>query len=128
MVEFQFRAWNEEEGIMVYNNEDDSGDYLWEGSMQSEIEMVNDLVGGMYAIKNLMMYSTLTDMEGTKIFQGDLATDEDGEIIGEVVFEEGCFLFEWGNISEPLSEAQDQIKVIGNIYENPELRRIANVN
>lgn len=76
----------------------------------------------------LMQYTGLKDMNGVEIYEGDLVEHE-MEVNGlwepyeacEVVFDEGCgiYCFEWDS-PNPMSVYRN-LKVIGNIYENPEL-------
>ncbi|EKF1562755.1 hypothetical protein OX521_002754 [Listeria monocytogenes] len=69
----------------------------------------------------LMQYTGLKDKSDNKIFEGDIGWDEHNECYGVVKFEEGKFLYVWENIVEDLWEVADNIEVIGNIHENPEL-------
>ncbi|EAC5221487.1 hypothetical protein ABZ286_000098 [Listeria monocytogenes] len=66
-------------------------------------------------------YTGLKDKSDNKIFEGDIGWDEHKECYGVVKFEEGKFLYVWENIVEDLWEVADNIEVIGNIHENPEL-------
>ncbi|HCW3194937.1 TPA: hypothetical protein OXD26_001781 [Listeria monocytogenes] len=66
-------------------------------------------------------YTGLKDKNGKKIFEGDVGWDEHNECYGVVKFEEGKFLYVWENLVEDLWEVADNIEVIGNIHENPEL-------
>lgn len=69
----------------------------------------------------LMQSTGLKDKNGVDIFEGDVGWDAHFEEYGEVVFENGSFRYEFGNISEDLFEVTDDIEIVGNIYENPEL-------
>ena len=65
-------------------------------------------------------YAGLTDKNGVKIFEGDIAIVFDGEYINELISydnEHGAFVI--GNTS--LWYWLPDIEVIGNIYDNPEL-------
>ncbi|MCC4046489.1 YopX family protein [Enterococcus gallinarum] len=76
----------------------------------------------------LMQSTGLKDKNGVEIFEGDVGWDAHFEEYGEVVFENGSFRYEFGNISEDLFEVTDDIEIVGNIYENPELLEQANEN
>lgn len=88
----------------------------------------------------LGQYTGLKDKNGTKIFEGDVFEDEKDEIRGIVVFENGSFRIKWFGLQTTLYEYGyddggfgevecetfdmyniDQMEVIGNIYDNPEL-------
>ncbi|MIL11603.1 hypothetical protein RH50_06855 [Listeria monocytogenes] len=71
--------------------------------------------------KTIGQYTGLKDKSDNKIFEGDIGWDEHNECYGVVKFEEGKFLYVWENIVEDLWEVADNIEVIGNIHENPEL-------
>lgn len=68
----------------------------------------------------IMQYTGLKDKNGKEIYEGDIVDTENG--IYEVLWygEGACFRFHiLGSLESPLN--YDDIKVIGNIYENPEL-------
>lgn len=69
----------------------------------------------------LMQYSGIKDKNGWKIYEGDICKDSDDGIY-LITFDEAEFISIYDtNVREYLSETHDQIEVIGNIYENPEL-------
>lgn len=77
----------------------------------------------------IMQYTGLKDKNGKEIYEGDIikiyAKGLGGEAIGKIVYDEYDLAFELRNEVEELSEclwyAEQQIEVIGNIYDNPEL-------
>ena len=87
----------------------------------------------------LMQYTGLRDKQGTEIFGGDIVAffDPDGnKETGEVVYgkQNAAFCFHLSHVSTGISvpilnfitgimtvAASNNFKVIGNIYENPEL-------
>ena len=77
----------------------------------------------------IMQYTGLKDKNGKEIYEGDIikiyAKGLGGEAIGKIVYDEYDLAFVLRNEEEELSEclwyAEQQIEVIGNIYDNPEL-------
>lgn len=70
-------------------------------------------------------FTGLTDMNGMKIFEGDIVNTRHG--IRYIVFEDGCFCARkpnsrlCGNMRSYMREIKGDIEIIGNIYDNPEL-------
>ena len=74
----------------------------------------------------LMQYSGLTDMMEKEIYEGDVLFESFGERYYKVVFENGSFRAEFeGDFEEHSFDLIDVVaqgcKIVGNIYENPEL-------
>ena len=109
MREIKFRAWDKEEQKMLD----------WDKFFNLDIAQVFESKGswGVYP----MQYTGLKDKNGVEFFEGDIGWDDHQEVHGQVIFENGAFKYEWENISEDLFEATDDIEIVGNIHENPEL-------
>ena len=94
------------------------------------------LIGYFCEPDSIGQYTGLTDKNGRKIFEGDIIHLEysqvffGGEYFGkytaEVSYKEGCFITDGINngdeIETPLSGFDnDEVEIIGNIHDNPEL-------
>ncbi|EGO2723968.1 YopX family protein [Enterococcus faecalis] len=120
----KFRAWDKRENTM----RDVAVLHFTKGGKVNSIEYwktPSELKS--YHVRNLvLMQSTgLKDKNGVEIFEGDIGWDDHLEVHGQVIFENGAFKYEWDNISEDLFEVTDDIEIVGNIYENPELLEVA---
>lgn len=75
----------------------------------------------------LMQYTGLKDKNGKEIYEGDIVVIDalvpiEDLFTTEVKWNTGSFTANKGNLYRTLAHwAQEGIKVIGNIYENPEL-------
>ena len=130
----KFRAWDDINKKMIYD------------FYREKIETVDDWYKGALVVRNkneihcdllysskeeylfrhvkelpLMQSTGLKDKNGVEIFEGDIGWDDHLEVHGQVIFENGAFKYEWDNISEDLFEVTDDIEIVGNIHENPEL-------
>ncbi|MEC1878356.1 YopX family protein [Bacillus subtilis] len=128
MREIKFRAWNKENSIMVYEDEDNSSAY-WDGVCLSDIEMINARL--KYSSTYIwMQYTGLKDKNGREIYEGDIVIDGHKNS-AEVVFDDGCFcvIGYLGDLrTHPLRDSLfcgERFEVIGNIYEDPQLLEAA---
>ena len=129
MREIKFKAWDEddEEWVdeLLFNIEGDGIIYSQkpiniegDGIIHSQKPSHNNLI--------VMQFTGLKDKNGKEIFEGDIvkfSIEVDGEellIMCKIIFEKGCFLANWREGMSYYLNRED-IEVIGNIYENPEL-------
>lgn len=133
--ENKFRAWNIEKKIMCYDNEDNCDEY-WDGVFSSEVGLINRYLNLPNNIKTYvyMQYIGKTDKNKKEIYEGDIVKEfADCNELGESLYyfyqirwnEEYC-AFEgydiYGEETFLLSDLHfEDIEVIGNIYDNPEL-------
>lgn len=129
MREIKFRAWNKEKSIMCYDNEDNSKEYF-DGINSTEIGFINHRLSipkddGVWYFRSrydVMQYTGLKDKNGKEIYEGDIVK------IGEyLTYEVSINDFTQMHVidnemgMEELWKNHKVCKIIGNIYENPEL-------
>jgi len=114
MREIRFRAWKKE-------------DKKWLDRDELCISVLNGKLLGWQADYefDIQQYTGLKDKNGKEIYEGDIFIedtfdDEAKKLISTVIFKEGMFTDNAGD--EPLYEIlMNEIEIIGNIHENPEL-------
>ena len=121
MREIKFRAWDKKDKLWV------AGWSIGQAGVQTETSN-----------KVFMQYTGLQDKNGKEIFEGDVVKIEDyyeNIRIGIIVFDSGTyklqnlgqnFYYQFGSDGEYDWESienvdEDNIEIIGNLYENPEL-------
>ena len=120
MRTIKFRAWDKERKEMYYSDfrVDFNGRIFWWKSEEGYEDWRHD------DTVELMQYTGLEDKNGKEIYEGDIVKDEIRR--WEVCWEQarGQFMRKALKAKVPLSERQIKmykVKVIGNVYENPEL-------
>ena len=123
--DIKFRAWVKDRKaifeVVLINYVSKKVTYLFERVghlLNIRHEKFNDI--------ELMQYSGLTDMMEKEIYEGDILFESFGERYYKVVFKNGSFRAEFeGDFEEHSFDLIDVVaqgcKIVGNIYENPEL-------
>lgn len=118
MREIKFRAWDKHRKCMTWPLSDEGG---WsDGTVSARSSHSSS--DGWYDLP-LMQYTGLKDKNGVEVYEGDLTSDyDDGAYPYEIRWnqERAQFTKRRGGTDSTLSDLKHQ-RVIGNIYENPEL-------
>lgn len=125
-MDFKYRIWDEDHKCFVDENND-----LMMNMTVTEAGATVIFSIGYYGNRKIIMYSEITDNKGEEIYEGDIIefyNDEDYILVpgkDTVIFELGAFQLEnekYGSDYLGNMDIEDMcIRVIGNIYENPEL-------
>jgi uncharacterized phage protein (TIGR01671 family) len=116
MREIKFRMWSKDVNRYWYDPEN-VYDCLKQSKMPEHKGLYDDMVW--------QQYTGIKDENGKEIYEGDIifckAYYGIENRVGIVDYFASSFIVDWRNqIDDPLDEIPD-IKVIGNIFENPEL-------
>lgn len=136
-TELKFKAWNGYRKVMA-----DYVSAIQNGDTQGTPSSVNVIVNGeneTWEIKNddvkLLPFTGLKDVNGKKIYEGDIVSvfNDDGNYYNDVIkwcieynypafdLKYHSYLYESNALSEIMNAGVENIKVIGNVHENPEL-------
>ena len=137
MREIKFRAWDLENGRWLTENEIENRLFLNYSKQEGYFELNELLSNG--AAKNLglniklMQFTGLYDRNGREIYEGDIVKTTDGieESIHEIKYCIDCEYPAFELVPTPdvgcnalqhaICSGDEEIEVIGNIYESPEL-------
>lgn len=118
----RFRAWLKEDKEMI-----DVDEIHFKNG---ELDFIGNGITWMYKKSDIvLMQSTgFKDKNGKEIFEGDIIDSTDGFITGVVEFREALGMFvsnlvEYNNF-ERLCNVASSRKIIGNIWEHPELAEV----
>ena len=127
MREIKFRAWDKKAKEMIYEALEIKDIGLGEGSVlvDARTQGGNELIW--------LQYTGLKDKNGGEIYEGDVVEIEfiiypeskkeeiKGKYISQIIYQDGCFVFFDGYDYHVPCQPCFRTRIIGNIYENPEL-------
>ena len=108
---YEFRGVNKSNNEIIYGN------YYFDGKYHF-IDKCFEHRKEVYA-KSVSQFTGLKDIEGKKIYEGDIILGYNNPHV--VTFADGAFYLTYKNSSVRLSRTCGALKIIGNIFENPEL-------
>lgn len=119
MREIKFRTWNKNttDGMVYQDELLICGNY---SGVRKDQTLANafDTITGFYDCI-LMQYTGLKDKNGKEIYEGDVVKGTWG--ISQIIFYHGAWCYLGGGATSRIYTSVKTAKVIGNIYENPEL-------
>lgn len=116
MRELKFRIWSEED--KQYRSDIRVSDLVID--IDGAPSTIYSAEGDRFDIEQ---YTGLKDMNGKEIYEGDVVRwMDDYDENAYINFDEGCFWVSWPINSERINgDMVDDLEIIGNIHENPEL-------
>lgn len=117
--EIKFRIWDIENKEMLKVQELDFEPTFYGGRIAIRPDQYNDYFDTEDMI--LMQYTGIDDKNGKEIYEGDIVKYEN--MTGKIMFFNGSFIM--SNFEETeeweLGVINEELEIMGNIYDNPEL-------
>ena len=131
-MEIKVRAWDKKEKKMIENVGvfySDNTAYIYKYTSPA-LGYTEVFINAKYPDRFVpMLYTNCKDKNGKEIYKDDIVKNDYGQI-GRVVFKHGAFVFQWNDNTETYwsadPDSENDIEVIGNIWENPDLLKGGN--
>jgi uncharacterized phage protein (TIGR01671 family) len=135
--EIKFRGKRVDNGEWVHGNYFIDERDIEDGFIWREIPQIQQRYGDHYQYFDIIndtigQYTGLKDKNGKEIYEGDICNCREYECFGKIEWNEdnaGFYFYvvvEGGGFDEEcLYEYADELEVIGNIYDNPELLEVS---
>ena len=129
-MEIKFRAWDKKEKKMIRSPYDADFNVVIAlpnlVQIHSKTKEMGCIIKGDFLNERFvpMLYIGEKDKNGKEIYKDDIVKNKCGQI-GKVTFKHGAFVFHWDDNTETYwssdPNAENDIEVIGNVWENPNL-------
>lgn len=125
MREIKFRAWDgksmwfptDENDLMILLGDSGYFEVQDHGQGTKAVCLFNSADSNSVS---LMQFTGLKDKNGKEIYEEDIF--EWNDMVGQVIFEEGCFVFNCKYVRMTMRDhLPSEYKIIGNSYEHPHL-------
>lgn len=125
MKDIKFRVWDNQENKFLIKNQT-----LARGDIKGLFCEIIDFEDYSIQLDNpddnryiFLQYTGLKDENSKEIYEGDILLDEHTREYCKIIFEDCCFIASFDTYEIDLNEINENLVIVGNIYENSELRR-----
>ena len=129
MREYKFRGKRIDNGEWVYGYYFIEERDIEDGIIWRDIPQIQQRYGDHFQyfdvdLATVGQYTGLHDKNGREIYEGDIVKDCDTGTIKTVLWHKSCFVLRDTKGFYQWTYYENEHEVIGNIYDNPELRRV----